>query len=751
MLFPEIIESRPGDNNPFTYLANSKELERYYLVLISLYPIYDPRLLHTTRNLKESIDSLWRNNGAKYTVDYLKEANRLVQFFVAGNPQSSDADLRIGAPGGLPIIIPANHRDLIRNNIDHRDYPNICRIIFALLGCYRLIRYPGKLKLETITDPTDSKGISPWELGYNLSLKFKPLFDQVKPGSYSYNLLSLTTAGPNNSISLLSAPLDAIALKGTDVANGLKVLSSYFKLGTYPLLEKEWEVLSDVACKKGTELLGKLSIKEEPAGKRRVFAIVDIWTQSILKPMHDHVFSILRLIKQDGAFDQLRPVRMLIGLNRKGKTFCYDLSAATDRFPISVQIDVLAFLYNREVAEAWKQVLVGRQYYLRETNTFYTYGAGQPMGALSSWGVFSLCHHLIVQIAATRVGIRTWFTEYALLGDDIAITNPEVAEEYYKIMTEELKVQINKAKSLQSDQGVIEFAKRIIGPRGDFSPVGPKNLSLFLGNKLHISSLLVDLSEKMLGIDYFFVQKFLTTLKSKSVFSFTWTEMHALLWSLSEPFGFLYTYTMTPLKWRQKLSTLGAVGAVRRLLEFCMEEWSLNRDKALASCKDCIDLYDGFTLIHDTFFHSDALPSLREQKLKLIEEYARISNLTYPTIHFQPFLETRNDNPDIKSWVIEPWSPVGIANIPLAQWGFISWTDGKTSVGYQPLTLIRPESVLSEVIKVLEGALPPIVPMTSVFADQKISRRSLRHVSFRFLKKFLNWQPTVTRSSTVPH
>lgn len=88
-------------------------------------------------------------------------------------------------------------------------------------------------------------------------------------------------------------------------------------------------------------------------------------------------------------------------------------------------------------------------------------------------------------------------------------------------MTEELKVQINKSKSLQSDQGVMEFAKRIIGPKGDFSPVGPKNLSLFLGNKLHISSLLVDLSEKMLGIDYFFVQKFLTTLKDKSVFRFT--------------------------------------------------------------------------------------------------------------------------------------------------------------------------------------------------------------------------------------
>jgi trehalose/maltose hydrolase-like predicted phosphorylase len=100
--------------------------------------------------------------------------------------------------------------------------------------------------------------------------------------------------------------------------------------------------------------------------------------------MHDHVFSILKLISQDGAFDQIRPVKALIKNNKDLKTFCYDLSAATDRFPISVQVDVLSHLYNRTVAESWKQLLVNRDYYLNETKQSYRYGAGQPMGALSS-------------------------------------------------------------------------------------------------------------------------------------------------------------------------------------------------------------------------------------------------------------------------------------------------------------------------------------------------------------------------------
>jgi hypothetical protein len=88
-------------------------------------------------------------------------------------------------------------------------------------------------------------------------------------------------------------------------------------------------------------------------------------------------------------------------------------------------------------------------------------------------------------------------------------------------MVNELHVSINKSKSLQSETGIMEFAKRIIGPDGDLSPVGPKNVSLFLSNKLHIPNLLVDLSEKGIGIDYFFVHKFLSSLRSKSIFKFT--------------------------------------------------------------------------------------------------------------------------------------------------------------------------------------------------------------------------------------
>lgn len=140
----------------------------------------------------------------------------------------------------------------------------------------------------------------------------------------------------------------------------------------------------------------------------------------------------------------------------------YDLSAATDRLPIDLQVQVMSQFLPREVAQAWKDVLVGRDWWLKDVA--YRYSVGQPMGALSSWGMLALTHHFIVQMAAIRVGKSNWFEDYAVLGDDIVIADKAVAESYHYLMTTWLGVDINLSKSIVSDVGVMEFAKRIVGP-----------------------------------------------------------------------------------------------------------------------------------------------------------------------------------------------------------------------------------------------------------------------------------------------
>jgi hypothetical protein len=99
--------------------------------------------------------------------------------------------------------------------------------------------------------------------------------------------------------------------------------------------------------------LGQLSIKEEAAGKVRVFALVDIWTQSVLKPIHDLLFSYLRSLPNDGTFDQHASVTRCFEKSKLAKSsYGYDLSAATDRLPIDLQVSVLSALIGQEASKA---------------------------------------------------------------------------------------------------------------------------------------------------------------------------------------------------------------------------------------------------------------------------------------------------------------------------------------------------------------------------------------------------------------
>lgn len=60
---------------------------------------------------------------------------------------------------------------------------------------------------------------------------------------------------------------------------------------------------------------------------------------------------------------------------------------------------LLERLLGETIAGAWYTLLSQRQFDAKGKSGI-VYAAGQPMGALSSWAVFSLSHHVIVQMAA---------------------------------------------------------------------------------------------------------------------------------------------------------------------------------------------------------------------------------------------------------------------------------------------------------------------------------------------------------------
>jgi len=74
--------------------------------------------------------------------------------------------------------------------------------------------------------------------------------------------------------------------------------------------------------------------------------------------------------------------------------------------------------------------------------------------------MFAICHHVIVRVAALRAGKPVSWNRYALLGDDIVLTDAKVAEEYLAILRE-IGVEVSEMKTHVS-KDTYEFAKRWI-------------------------------------------------------------------------------------------------------------------------------------------------------------------------------------------------------------------------------------------------------------------------------------------------
>lgn len=254
----------------------------------------------------------------------------------------------------------------------------------------------------------------------------------------------------------------------------------FFQLGLLPV--KSWAE-RQAQNPKFSPAMGKLGLKEEAAGKVRVFAMVDPWTQWVLRPLHEFVQqSILAKIPADGTLDQMRPVKVLLDSKDLSGLWSLDLSSATDRLPLDIQVWLHAGLFGDEFASNWASLLTSRQYKLTLMNKttdkpvyyYLRYAVGQPMGAYSSWNSLAITHHLIVQFAAFTSGtvpLGTWYKYYAIVGDDVVIGNAAVAKKYLNIM-KVLGVGIGLHKSLLSPSGTaLEFCKRTFWRGHDVSPI----------------------------------------------------------------------------------------------------------------------------------------------------------------------------------------------------------------------------------------------------------------------------------------
>nr|WAY16631.1 putative RNA-dependent RNA polymerase [Rhizoctonia solani mitovirus 64] len=451
------------------------------------------------------LNNLRRHHGSPYVVKYLKASQLAIQKAIAGTKVSSLNQIDSSLPFpylstcGLPRFIPIRDRRLMLVN----GSSSVIRWWLTLYSVYRVINIPSQLKLETITAPLTVPVNAVLEVAreiiqiINVSMFDTSVLNQAR-------FLFLESASAGSRISWMGLLFDVLGLKNEPEV--FRALLDYADItGNYRIsailryIDEQLSLLDNQMAITGYLFkalqkslpIGKLSTKKEAAGKVRVFAMVDVWTQSLLKPLHDMLFKFLKSLPNDATFDQNASVkRCMVKSQLTGKSFGYDLSAATDRLPIDLQVAILNKI-RPGIGEAWKTILVSRGYSaeFKEFNVSDTlkYSVGQPMGALSSWAMLAIVHHYVAQFAAiTAANIQgtlsgpfwikssvdfqvfnmdtPWYTGYEVLGDDIVFFEDHVAKEYLKIM-DTLGVPINLMKSVVATNPTFEFAK-VTGHKG---------------------------------------------------------------------------------------------------------------------------------------------------------------------------------------------------------------------------------------------------------------------------------------------
>lgn len=235
------------------------------------------------------------------------------------------------------------------------------------------------------------------------------------------------------------------------------------------------------SCRLTHPTLQRLHNLYEAAGKVRTIAIVDYWTNFVLKPLHDWMFDLLKLLPQDATFDQEGRVREFAG---RGYTdvYSYDLKSATDLIPLALYGALFKWVLPEKVMFLWFDLLVSRNFSVPSvTLKAYPshpkrirYTTGQPMGALTSWASMALVHHALVLYSAYKAKVVTLenilsFLDYMVLGDDVVIANALVAQEYVRTMTD-LGIKLSLNKSHISAIGMFNFANQTFVKDMNVSP-----------------------------------------------------------------------------------------------------------------------------------------------------------------------------------------------------------------------------------------------------------------------------------------
>jgi len=511
------------------------------------------------------------------------------------------------------------------------------RLGLTITRSYESIFVNPELKSNPITDSAQPT-ISPEEIDEYSSFISKwvnsSFISSCKRNNLTINRPKGTLKRGPNGPSIPTAHFDALAIYKDQAL--YEYMSAFANLTNNQWI-MEWIKLIHKLSEGRQEILqenihSRLTVIPQAGGKSRVIAIGDYFSQNLLRPLHNQVMRALSRLKTDGTYDQNRAFKQLLDLPLNTKVFCFDLSSATDRAPIWMQELMLKHIYGSDLAESWRRLISERDF--KYANKFYRWKVGQPLGLLSSWAVFSLWHHSIIQYCGRKNGHRL-FLDYLVLGDDVAIWNPEVALTYKDIM-KKLDIPINFNKSFISTGSVPygEFAKRVFRGGTELTGLGPAIITKGLRS----------ISGWMFLWEYMLERNWPVTREPFTVPPNFTSEARKFSWILAFVKGWVYA----PIEG----ITLSALLNLDYLKPFLVEERINQIRKQLNNALDLMKSQDGIISI----FSNEGIAVNDELfEYRVCQEHVHpiMHDLNYTACELLELLDTINENQDDLLKVLE--------------------------------------------------------------------------------------------------
>jgi len=262
----------------------------------------------------------------------------------------------------------------------------------------------------------------------------------------------------------------------------------------------------------------KFSIKFENRGKSRLIAILDFFTQSVLKGIHDHHFSWLKNQTEDGTHDQYRVKRLCSSwtngvFNHIDSPHSLDLTEATNRAPAVLQLEIIRQMYGDQIAKDWYDLCTNRKF-LSPDGKRLEYSVGQPMGTYTSWSTFTIMNHMLVRMSSIIENIDYInYNQYLIIGDDVVTKSTTLSDRYTSIL-KDIGVDVSPTKGYtyttnlsfikngEVDTNVAEIAKSVFLNGVEITPLRPQALNLMFKDPSSFMTACREIQDKQLDIGF---------------------------------------------------------------------------------------------------------------------------------------------------------------------------------------------------------------------------------------------------------